>query len=247
VEAATAFDQVATGYDETWTSTSAGRMQRNAVWRYLSEYFHTGDRILDLGCGTGEDAVWLCSKGARVTAIDASPQMVSIARRRGVAAQVLPIEQLQTLRGIYDGAISNFGPLNCLSSLQATSTVLADCIRPGGYLAICVMGRFCLLETVGFLLSGQLRKAVRRWAGFARAESLGIPVTYHSVAQLCRAFEPSFSLVRMAGIGIAVPPSSRLKLSAGMMSRLGAIDRRIECIPVVRGWSDHRLLVFVRK
>ena len=91
-----AFDQIAASYDETWTCAPAGRMQRDALWRNLAEYFHPGDYILDLGCGTGEDAVWLSQKGARVTAIDASPEMVSIARRRGIAAQVrLPIEHLQ--------------------------------------------------------------------------------------------------------------------------------------------------------
>ena len=109
------------------------------------------------------------------------------------------------------------------------------------------MGRFCLLETLGYLLSGRFRKAVRRWSGSARAELLGISVTYHSVADLLEVFSPDFSLLRMVGIGIAVPPSSPLKLPTWLISLLGAIDRRIERIPFIRGWSDHRLLVFVRK
>ena len=40
-----------------------------------------GDRILDLGCGTGRHAALLTAKGARVTGLDADADMLSTARR----------------------------------------------------------------------------------------------------------------------------------------------------------------------
>lgn len=41
-----------------------------------------GKRVLDAGCGPGAYAAWLVDHGAQVTAIDASPKMVELARQR---------------------------------------------------------------------------------------------------------------------------------------------------------------------
>lgn len=41
-----------------------------------------GARVLDAGCGTGAMATELAQRGARVTAVDISPQLIDIARRR---------------------------------------------------------------------------------------------------------------------------------------------------------------------
>jgi SAM-dependent methyltransferase len=105
-----AFDFLASRYDELWTSAPAGRLQRDAVWRNLRDLFRPNHHILDLGCGTGEDSAWLLRQGIRVTAIDASPAMVSKARERNADARVLKIEEIDRLRGHFSGAISNFGP-----------------------------------------------------------------------------------------------------------------------------------------
>src|SRR5450759_5349228 len=41
-------------------------------------------RVLDLGCGAGRHALYLQRRGVRVTAVDASPRIVELARARGV-------------------------------------------------------------------------------------------------------------------------------------------------------------------
>ncbi len=41
-----------------------------------------GARVLDAGCGTGAMAAEIAQRGARVTAVDISPQLIDIARRR---------------------------------------------------------------------------------------------------------------------------------------------------------------------
>ncbi len=41
-------------------------------------------RVLDIGCGAGRHALYLQRRGLRVTAIDASPRIVELARARGV-------------------------------------------------------------------------------------------------------------------------------------------------------------------
>lgn len=86
------FDGAAATYDATFTQTRLGRRLREAVRTEVEPLFRPGDHVLELGCGTGEDAVWLARRGVRVTATDASPAMLDIARRKtdrtGVAARV---------------------------------------------------------------------------------------------------------------------------------------------------------------
>ena len=244
---AAAFDPLASRYDELWTSAPAGRLQRDAVWRNLKIFFRAHQHILDLGCGTGEDSAWLMAQGIEVTAIDASLAMVSIARERNARARVLKVEEIDQLPERFNGAISNFGVFNCIAAPETLRANLAVLFLPGAHLALCVMGRFCLWETLWFSMRGKFAKAARRWSGVARADTLGISVTYHSVASLRRALAPDFDLIRMVGVGIAVPPSYVRGLPAWSFKVLAYIDGLIETLPLFPALADHRLLVFVRR
>src|SRR3954466_8681332 len=116
--AARVFDALAPRYDELWTQSTIGRLQRQAVWRRLDDLFQPGDTLLDLGCGTGADALHFMNRRMRVRGIDASREMVRIARSRGVDAARFPIEELAEMRGSFDGIISDFGALNCVRHLD---------------------------------------------------------------------------------------------------------------------------------
>jgi len=240
-----AFDQIAPQYDQIWTRSAVGRLQREAVWRHIGVLFERGETVLDLGCGTGEDALGLMGAGLRVRAIDASSEMVRIARDRGVDAEVLSIENCVLLNDTFHAVLSNFGALNCVEDLESLAEPLARLIRPGGYMAICIIGRFCAWETAWALLRGQPAKAFRRWRKSV-ISSLGIRVFYPSRRRLEAAFRPKFTLVKWCGIGLFVPPSYVTGLSAGLLGKLDAFDRRVAHWPLLRGLCDHRLFVFVR-
>jgi SAM-dependent methyltransferase len=256
---ATAFDKLAAEYDTLWTNSVVGRAQRQAVWRYLDPLVRLGDEILDLGCGTGEDAVHLQKLGAKVYAIDASSEMVRIARARGVEARQLSLASLSALNGKFDLALSNFGVFNCVphgapwwgrrsspSAMPLIGTQLSRLIHPGGHLAICLMGRCCAWEIGYFLRRGQFRKAFRRWHPAGAPSGLGISVTYPFIKELARAFRPHFKLTRWTGIGLSVPPSYVKGLSAKCIMRLARIDQHFSHWPLLRALSDHRLLLFMR-
>ncbi|HTB15654.1 MAG TPA: methyltransferase domain-containing protein [Bryobacteraceae bacterium] len=242
---ATAFDNLASQYDRLWTHTTIGHLQREAVWRGIASLFKPGQTVLDLGCGTGEDAVRLIDAGLHVHAIDASSEMVRIARDRGVNAGVLPIEHCGQLEGRFDAVLSNFGALNCVADLESLREPLGRLTRPGGYLVICLIGRFCLWETAWSLLRVRPAKAFRRWCGSAMS-SLGFRVFYPSKENLVAALDPHFTLLDWRGIGLAVPPSYVTGLSDAVLQRLDGVDRRVAHWPLLRGLSDHRLLVFIR-
>lgn len=240
------FDRVAEHYDVLWTSTAVGRLQREAVWRWIYPFFFAGDRIIDLGCGTGADALHFQDLGVSVYGIDASLEMVRRARQKGVEAQQLAVEDLDALSERYDGAISNFGVLNCVERLDNLGAILARRIRIGGILAICMMGPFCLWETCHFLRQGDSRSACRRWTAESASSSVGVQVRYPSIRGIKAALKGNFKLLSWYGIGLLVPPSYVKGLSAPALEHLAAIDRYVAHWPVLRMLCDHRLLLFER-
>ncbi len=239
------FDRLAINYDETWTNTRVGRAQRNAIWRELDWFVHKGDRALDLGCGTGEDALHLLDLGAKVDAIDSSAGMVDAARRRGVNARRLPIENIPELAGTYDLALSNFGAFNCVEDLVCLREPLAKLVRPRGTLAICVMNRFCAWETLYYLIHGKLRKAFRRWSGKTRTSS-GLSIFYPSARTIKQTLHPDFRMIRDIGAGIAVPPSYVRGVPNRALDIFESFDSWISASRFGRASGDHRLLVFER-
>lgn len=246
---ATAFDSIAARYDEVWTNSAVGRAQRDAVWRATNELFRRGDRILDIGCGTGEDAAHFTMRGVAVHAIDASPAMIEIASERGgFSTAVLGVEELAELRGTFDGAISNFGALNCVEDLPSVVRHLAARVRARGPVAICTIGRFCAWETLYFACRLDFVRVLRRLRGTASFSpaATAIQIHYPSVAELSAAFAPHFELQRWSGIGLLVPPSY-VHLPSAVVRVLGAIDRVAARLQVLRALADHRLLIFVRK
>jgi ubiquinone/menaquinone biosynthesis C-methylase UbiE len=240
-----AFDAIAENYDAVWTTTPTGRVQREAVWRWVDPLFFAGDCILDVGCGTGADALHFEQRGVSVHGVDASAAMVRIARAKGVKAEQLTVDNLDRLTETYDGAISNFGVLNCVERLDRTGANLRRLIRFRGLLAICVMGPFCLWETCHFLRRGNLRTACRRWMGTAVPSSLGVCVEYPSIRKITAAFN-GFRLLSWHGIGLFAPPSYVKDVSASSIEHLATVDRQVAHWPGLRMLCDHRLLIFER-
>ena len=239
-----AFDKIAEQYDALWSDSAAGREQRLGVWRRTDPLFPPGSRVLDLGCGSGVDAVHLMERGVDVLGIDASAAMVRVARARGVDARHLAIESLPEVGGAFDGAISDFGALNCVADLAPVAESLGRLIRPGGHLAVCVFGRCCAWEVAHFLRRRQAAKAFRRLRRDGCASSLGVRVYYHSAAQVLGAFGPRFEPVGWCGIGVCVPPSYVGTLSELAVGRMAAADRKIAHLPLLRALGDHRLFLF---
>jgi SAM-dependent methyltransferase len=131
------------------------------------------------------------SGGVEVFGIDSAPGMVEIARARGVDAKTMAIEELASLEDMFDGAISNFGALNCVADLGKLSKALARLVRPHGKLALCVMSRYCWRT--------DWRHLGQRWSGQARWR--GIKVYYRSARSIARDFAPHFRFQRQVSIG----------------------------------------------
>jgi len=77
----------ATRYYDRWMNLITWGQDKRVREAALG-YMDAGDRVLDVGCGTGTLAVKAAQKGARVTAFDASPAMLRLAEEKARAAGV---------------------------------------------------------------------------------------------------------------------------------------------------------------
>jgi SAM-dependent methyltransferase len=256
-----AFDQLAEGYDDLFTKSLIGRAQRNVVWNVLTQNFQRGDHVLELNCGTGEDALFLARNGISVFACDASERMIQVARQRlstedldtNVQFGHLPTERLNEIEPtiMFDGAFSNFSGLNCVTNLRQTAEDLANLLPARAPLLVCLSTRFCISEIVWFLLHGEFRKAFRRCSGHTTANvgQFTVDVYYPTVRQLRKLFSPFFALQSVTGIGVTVPPSyveTWIRKHPRLLGLLRAIDTIIATRPLFRVLGDHVLLHFER-
>ncbi|MFB9994861.1 methyltransferase domain-containing protein [Deinococcus oregonensis] len=114
-----------------------------------------GERILDLGCGTGELTARIAQAGAEVVGVDASPDMIAGAR----AAHTMP--DLKTVAGLkfevgdahslpyqaeFDAVFSN-AALHWMKPLDTVFARVAAGLKPGGRLVL-EMGGAGNMQTV---------------------------------------------------------------------------------------------------
>ena len=257
------FDHVADTYDAVFTNSLIGRAQRGSVWEELDRCFRPGQRILELNCGTGVDALHLAERGVEVLACDVAPRMIRVARQRvasrtrqtRVDFRILATEDIGVLaeEGPFDGVFSNFGGLNCVPDLSGVARDLARFLAPGAIALLCMAGRRVAWEIIWYLGKGNPRKALRRFERGVTvgrlAEGVTVEVRYPSVGAMARLFAPGFRLLRIKGIGVTVPPSYLEPLAQrypALLRTLTGVDRLLCGLPPFRTLADHVLLEFQR-
>jgi len=128
--------------------------QRGILDRLHAHGVKGGQRVLDVGCGTGLLARVLLAEGYKVVGVDASPAMVDFARGYAPGGEFevigLPTRRATGRPGalpISDAVVSTGHVLNYLDSRDDVALALAEvaqAVRPGGLLAIDLMTeRFC--------------------------------------------------------------------------------------------------------
>lgn len=258
-----AFDALAPLFDDRFSGWKSVAAQRRAVRGALLETFPEGASLIELGGGTGDDALFLAARGRRVLVTDGAPAMVARAAEKAraaglagrVAAERISLEELEAWAAAragttFAGAFSNFASLNCVTDHASVAHGLARLLPPGRRALLVVFGPFCPGEVLVLLARGKAHAAFRRLAGSpapARVGGESFTVTYPSPGTLAGAFAPWFRLRRTLGVGIFVPPSSAEPAASRFPRLLGALERldRLAARPLAL-LGDHVLLDFER-
>ncbi len=221
--AAMAFDAIAPMFDARFSDWRSVAAQRRVVRHALLQTLPKNGRVLELGGGTGQDALWLAQNGFCVTLTDVSPAMVEMARAKlapfGSRAEVIAAEDFERFAedhlhksgAPFDGAFSNFAPLNCVDDLAPVGRGLARLVKPGSAIMLVLFGILSPGEIVVETLQGRPGQALRRFRRGPVAARLGgqdFTVTYHRAAAIYGTMRPWFRPVRRIGIGVFVPPSA---------------------------------------
>jgi ubiquinone/menaquinone biosynthesis C-methylase UbiE len=263
-----AFDVFASDYDAEFSHTQLGQLLRQRVWDVYAQHFHAGQHLLELTCGTGEDALWLAQRGLTITATDGSPDMLAITRHKAQQARLadrITTHQL-TLQSLvsrseatqspeakrpnrqFDGLYANFGGLNTIHDWRSLAEALARLVRPGGKVILVPMGPVCLWEIGWYLLHGQVKKAWRRWGqATAVIGQATIPIWYPSARRLCRDFAPWFKHSHTESLGLWLPPSYLghfVEKRPSFFHRLNQLEKRTTRL--TGGWGDHYITVLER-
>jgi len=263
LETRAAFDSVAPDYDGPRGNNQLIQDMRAEMWRWLDRTIARASDLLDLGCGTGLDAVRLARRGHRVTATDYSPAMVERTRERaareGVIGRVRPLtlgaHELAGLAGhdLFDAAYSNLGALNCVPDLRATARECARLLRPGGALVFTVIGRICPWELGYYIAHGNWARARVRFARGAVPVGMNggtVWTRYYSAREFYCEFEQEFRLAHFRGLCTFAPPPYLTLLRQRrprLYERLWQLDRRMAGWPLMRALGDHFLMVMAKR
>ncbi|MBW2055930.1 MAG: class I SAM-dependent methyltransferase [Deltaproteobacteria bacterium] len=131
-------------YDRGVRALTLGRLER--TYDRLSSWIGEGQRVLDLGCGTGALTIRAACKGAKVKGIDTSPGMLEIAARRVEESELSENVELCQMgvaelgregTGFYDIVMSGL----CLSEFTGeeiafTLKEVERILKPGGLLLV---------------------------------------------------------------------------------------------------------------
>lgn len=104
-------------------------------------------RVLDVGCGTGDNAAWFAARGAAVTAFDVSPTAIDLARRRFASLPIAwAVADARALPDPWRGAFDLVAEVYTLQVLPPPErarviAALRAAVAPGGALIVVARAR----------------------------------------------------------------------------------------------------------
>ncbi|HHX95285.1 MAG TPA: class I SAM-dependent methyltransferase [Clostridia bacterium] len=141
------FDSSAKSYDSWYESRMGAFVDRVETELAFSLFPHEkGMKVLDVGCGTGNQSIKLARKGVLVTGIDISTKMLEIAKEKArdeglsVNFRFMDAEKLEFEDEFFDGAIS----ITAFEFLPKPEKVLKEMFRvvkKGGSIVVGTINR----------------------------------------------------------------------------------------------------------
>jgi ubiquinone/menaquinone biosynthesis C-methylase UbiE len=260
------FDSLAAQYDQLEAANPILQWMRQRVQAAALAAFPAQARLLEIGCGTGTDALFFAQRGFQIVAMDPSAEMLALAREkisqagyeRQAAFAQTGIEQMKSLietygRASFDAIFSNFGALNCTREVLGFAKCALQLLRPSGKLLVSVMPPLCPWEIVYYYLKMKPHEATRRWRGLTENGGVAVQVGerlvrtyYHLIASLKAIFEERFEIVEQFSLGVIAPPPY-LSNHVWLFKSTRWWDEKLSGWPLLRSMGDHVVMMMKRR
>ena len=251
------FDKAAAYYDQAFTNTDIGKMQRALVYAQLSKHLTSVQNILEINCGTGEDAIWFAKQNFKITATDISAKMIEISKSKAnLNFKVADINSItKTFEGsTFDLLFSNFGGLNCLSTTELENffTNIDSILSEKGKLALVIMPKNTLWERFYFLAKAQFKNISRRKkeSVIARVDGENVTTYYYNPKDIVNLAKANFETIAIKPIGFFIPPSyldGFFKNKKGFLGFLNRMEQGIKNISWLSKYADHYLIILQKR
>ena len=217
--AAAAYDAIAARYDLIPIENRINRYMRNRSLERLRSTFRAGHRVLEIGCGTGTEALDLARRGVEVVALDPSGEMIRLARssaesqdlaRRATFVQGAA-RDISTMLGpaqeSFDGGYASFS-LAYEPDLAPVARGLRGVLKPGAPFLASLPSRVCLVELLLAFASGRPSLAGRRLRPYHnhKVGSHLVPIRTYTPRSFAEAIAPHLVLARVEALPAIVPP-----------------------------------------
>ena len=215
-----AFDRVAGRMDDVVLLNPINAWMRRVNMTYLRRTFPPGSRLLELGCGTGSDAIELARNGRYVFAIDLSPEMVKVAAEKvtklglqdsvkftcGRNRDLLELIDESPWKS-FDGGYANFS-LTYEESLDGVVRSLSRLLACGAPFLCTLPNRTVLSELAIYGPLLRFDRVLWRFQDPLTKDVHGenLRIRAYSPWQVRDAFQPWFRLDKIIGIPTFLPP-----------------------------------------
>jgi SAM-dependent methyltransferase len=110
----------------------------SSVLKPLAQRLSPGSRILDAGCGSGRDLLWLKERGFHVTGFERSPGLAELARKNAGCRVIEGDFELYDFSGLQADAIVLMGSLVHISheNLPQLFGNIIQALTPHGYMLV---------------------------------------------------------------------------------------------------------------
>lgn len=252
------FDQAAKNYDKHFTYSEIGKIQRNLVYENSKKHLKNIKNLLEINCGTGEDAIWLASHNIQVTATDISEKMIDVAKSKtnleNLTFKVLDINNLSKENQKSDFIFSNFGGLNCLTKSELTQffNSAAEILSDKGKMSLVIMPKNTIWEQFYFLLKFDFRNALRRKnnVAFANVDGEKVATYYYNSKDIVHLSQVHFEILEVKPVGFFIPPSYLepfFKNKKTLLKGLDFFENKIKNWSFLSKYADHYIITLQKK